>query len=133
MNKKQKTDQENKDLCRGCDDCCRYIAVEIDRPTTKIEYENIYWFLMHENVNVSIGFDNKWYLEFKTKCKALKNKNCAIYLERPQMCRDYIQEECTHYNDEPAEKILFENAEQFKKYLNKKNKKKKGKASPKRK
>lgn len=124
MKKKPKTSQENYDLCRGCDDCCRYIAVEIDRPTTKMEFENIRWFLLHENVSVSVGFDNNWYLEFKTKCKALKNKRCSVYNKRPQMCRDYDQSECTHYNNEPAEKFLFENVKQFEKYLSDKKKKK---------
>lgn len=124
MQKKSKTSEENYILCRDCDQCCHYIAVEIDRPTTKKEFENIRWFLLHENVNVSIGFDNNWYLEFKTKCKALKNKRCSIYNKRPQICRDYDQSECTRYNKGSAEKILFKNIKQFEKYLSdKKNKK----------
>jgi len=126
MPKKTKTDLENKNWCAGCDACCRYIATELDKPTTKRDYDNIIWFLLHENVGVYIDWDNDWYIEFKTPCRALKNKLCLIYQERPMMCQEYDQAECTHHNHEAPEKIYFHNADEFKKYLNtnKKNKKK---------
>lgn len=120
---KQKTNQENYELCKNCDDCCRYIALEIDKPTTKAEKENIIWFLLHENISVYIGHDNSWYIEFKTPCKKLLSKRCSIYKNRPRMCRDYQQDDCTKYNNSPAEKKLFTTPQQFKNFINKKNKK----------
>ncbi len=118
MNKKiKKSDQENANLCKNCDNCCRYIALEIDKPTTKAEKENITWFLLHENISVYIGHDNHWYVEFQTPCKALVKGHCSVYKKRPAMCRDYDQDNCTNYNNEPAEKKLFTTPEQFKKYL----------------
>lgn len=118
--KNTQKDQENKELCHRCDECCRYIATEIDKPTAKRDYQNLIWFLLHENVGVYIDFDNDWYLEFKTPCKALKNNLCSIYNERPQMCREYNQADCTNYNKSKAEKYYFNDADELKKYLKRK-------------
>lgn len=118
--KKINQDQENKNLCENCDDCCRYIATEINKPRSKQDYQNIIWYLLHENVGVYIDWDNDWYLEFLTPCRALHNKLCAVYNDRPQMCREYKQTDCTHYNKTKPEKIYFHNDAEFKKYLKKK-------------
>ncbi len=115
-----KTDEENKNLCANCDECCRYVAVEIDKPTTKTEYHNIFWLLLHEKVEVYIDEDNCWFVEFKTPCKKLKNKLCSDYNNRPKLCRDYNQKDCTYYNEKAPEKFLFKEVDDFKKYLIKK-------------
>jgi Fe-S-cluster containining protein len=117
--------EKNKKLCANCDDCCRYIAVGIDKPTVKKDFENIMWFLLHENVKVYVDWENDWYLEFATPCKEL-NKNsklCNYYSKRPQICREYKQEDCTHYNHDSAEKISFNGVEDLKKYLAERKKK----------
>jgi len=114
--------QKNRLLCHGCDDCCRYIAVEIDRPTAKSDYQNIIWFLLHKNVRVYIDWENDWLLEFVTPCKELDSQGlCKNYANRPGMCRDYNQKDCTKYNAKSAEKISFNCADDFKRYLKKKN------------
>jgi len=113
--------EKNKHLCSGCDDCCHYIAVEIDRPASKKDYQNIIWFLLHKNVKVYIDWDNNWYLEFITPCQLLNRQGlCDDYPSRPKMCRDYHQDDCTKYNQKPAEKISFSSAEAFKRYLKRK-------------
>lgn len=112
-----KQDLNNKKLCDNCDACCRYIATEIDKPTTIEEIQNIFWFLIHENVGVYIGFDNKWYLEFQTPCKKLKNKMCADYANRPQVCRDYKQKDCPKYNQGATEKNYFHDEKEFFAYV----------------
>ena len=113
---------KNKKLtCDGCSDCCKYIATEIDKPKTKDDFDNIIWFLHHKNVGVYIGMDNKWYLEFITKCKNLSAKGlCKIYETRPKMCRHYKQIDCTWHNSEPAEKIYFKSAKDLGEYSEKK-------------
>lgn len=118
-NKKINLNDKNKELCDGCSDCCNYIAVQIDKPTAKKDFDNIIWFLLHKNVYVYIDFENDWYLEFITPCEALddKTKLCADYENRPQVCRNYSQKDCTHYNNEPAEKKYFKTVGEFKKYL----------------
>jgi len=30
--------------------CCRYFALQIDNPKTADDYDNIRWYLVHENV-----------------------------------------------------------------------------------
>ncbi len=129
MKKMLKEDKKNKDLCKRCSKCCRYIATEIDRPTSEEDFENIIWFLYHKNVGVYLGHDNKWYLEFVTPCKELNFRGfCKVYDKRPQICRDYNQNECPQYNDGPTEKQYFHSVEEFKKYLeDKKSKKEKKK------
>jgi len=115
-----KSDQKNKKLCQKCDACCRYIATEIDKPTTKDEIENIYWFLLHENVGIYIGFNNKWYLEFSTPCRSLKNKLCTNYSNRPKICSDYNQKDCPKYNPGNTEKKYFHDEKEFFSYVKEK-------------
>lgn len=70
--------------------CCRYVAIEIDRPTTKKDYDHIRWYLLHENVNVFLDHDKIWHIEFVTKCRALADNHlCTEYERRPQLCRDH--------------------------------------------
>ena len=111
--------EKNKKLCANCDLCCRYITVGIDKPTTKAEYDNIIWQLLHENINVFVDHDNDWFVEFMTPCSKLNQttKLCTIYETRPKICRDYKQFDCVRYNNEPAEKIYFKTAYDFEKYL----------------
>ncbi|MEI6288423.1 MAG: YkgJ family cysteine cluster protein [bacterium] len=113
--------EKNKELCHDCDHCCHYAAVEIDKPTSKTDYQNIIWLLHHKNVRVYIDEEKCWILEFVTPCEFLdKNKLCSIYEERPLMCRQYKQEDCTRYSKENPEKQAFENAKDFISYLKKK-------------
>ncbi|MFA5048020.1 MAG: YkgJ family cysteine cluster protein [Patescibacteria group bacterium] len=109
--------EKNKKLCHKCDDCCRYIALELDRPTTINDYQNIIWFLLHQKVAVYIDWSNHWFIEFETDCSALKNKLCTIYDARPTMCREYQQHECTRYNKNKPEKYHFGEVAALKKYL----------------
>ncbi|MEK7167572.1 MAG: YkgJ family cysteine cluster protein [Patescibacteria group bacterium] len=107
--------------CSGCDECCRYVAIELDKPTDQTDRQNIIWFLKHKNVKVYIGFDNKWYLEFSTPCKELDRKGwCKDYDNRPQICREYDQKDCTGHSLSSAEKVCFTDSKEFKKYLEKK-------------
>jgi len=123
-NKKTNQDLKNKKLCDGCSDCCKYVALEIDKPENNDDFENLIWHLYHKNVHIYIGWDNKWYLEFMTPCKELDSKGlCKVYEKRPKICSDYKQENCTKYNKEPAEKKYFKTAGDLKKYLEIKNKK----------
>jgi Fe-S-cluster containining protein len=95
--------------------------LEIDKPEDKDDYNYLFWYLHHKNIGIYIGWDNKWYLEFLTKCKKLNYQgNCKIYENRPKICQDYNQKDCTKYNSEPAEKIYFKTVEDLENYLQKK-------------
>lgn len=117
--KKEKSPEENEKLCKGCDSkCCKYVATEIDAPENLEDFEAIKWYVCHEKVNVFVDEDNEWYLEFLTPCKHLdENDYCKIYEKRPQVCRDYKQDECLFHNDDYEEKYTFKKIEDVEKYI----------------
>ena len=107
------------DECGGA--CCRYVAVELDKPTKKTDYDNIRWYLLHQNVNVFIDHNGKWFIEFRTPCeKQREDSRCGIYSRRPKICRDHgnSEGECEFY-DNPY-RNYFATERQFLNYLEKK-------------
>jgi Fe-S-cluster containining protein len=95
--------------CRDCAQCCRYIATQIDDPTSFREYENLFWYLTHRDVSVYIDHDGDWYLEFRTECRHLSpSGTCGIYAERPQICETYSFEECEVTTREPGYRHRFQ-------------------------
>ena len=103
--------------------CCEYVAVEVDRPTTKKEYDHIRWWLVHRGVNVFIDHDRKWFIEFRSPCENLTpDKKCLMYHDRPNICRGHgnKDEECEYF-DTPYLKY-FSSAKEFEGYLTKKGK-----------
>jgi uncharacterized protein len=74
--------------------CCRYFALEIDRPTVPKDFENLRWYLLHERVNVFVE-GRRWYVQIFNKCAALgADFKCTIYETRPAICREYDNEVC---------------------------------------
>lgn len=103
--------------CSQCGLCCSYITVGLDTPEDHEDYDEIVWFLLHENTMVYIeeedGEDN-WYIEFKTPCKALKEDNtCGNYENRPDVCREYDPEECDRHGEEESYKACWKNKDEF--------------------
>lgn len=81
--------------CSGCGDCCTYVATQIDNPSTFKQYENVYWYLTHENVAVYIDWEGDWYLEFQTRCRNLTEaRACGIYIDRPVVCSEFSWTDC---------------------------------------
>jgi Fe-S-cluster containining protein len=94
--------------CADCGQCCTYVATQIDDPTTFKEYENLFWYLAHENVAVYIDWEGEWYLEFQTRCRNLTDaRTCAIYAERPLVCSEFSFEDCEKNSGEQAWKHYF--------------------------
>lgn len=107
--------------CHDCTArCCRYFALEIDRPVTPRDHDHIRWYLLHEHVAVWVQ-DGSWYLEIKTPCRHLQPDNrCAIYDTRPQICRDHgwpeedaATEPCEYFNGDGGFDLQFDTAEAF--------------------
>ncbi|MEL7238972.1 MAG: YkgJ family cysteine cluster protein, partial [Planctomycetota bacterium] len=49
-------------LCERCSAlCCRQIALPLDNPEDAEDFDNIRWYLMHENVHVFVE-DEQWYI-----------------------------------------------------------------------
>jgi Fe-S-cluster containining protein len=107
-------------LCDSCVAlCCRYFALQIDRPKRAADYDNIRWYLVHDNVVVFIE-KGKWFLAVLNKCKHLQPDNrCGIYETRPRICRDYTTDNCEYHSIEYDYEQIFTSAEQLVAYANK--------------
>lgn len=103
--------------CQGCDHCCRYIAIQIDTPRTKKNFEDIRWYVLHRGVSVWVDWEGSWMLQFETQCNWLKDGRCSHYSLRPDLCREYDPAECERYSHTPAEKHLFRNEQDLDAYL----------------
>ena len=108
-------------LCERCSAlCCRYFALPLDNPTTVRDYDNIRWYLLHENVVVFIE-KRQWYIGFMSKCKHLQPDNrCGIYHQRPRVCREYSTDTCDYHGGEYEFEKLFTSAEQLREYADSK-------------
>ena len=98
--------------------CCKYVAVQLDKPKTKSDHEHIKWYLLHKNVNVFVDHDKNWFVEFKTPCLALTlNNKCKVYETRPDICRAHCKDEgeCEYY-DTPYS-MYFSTVEEYVIYL----------------
>jgi uncharacterized protein len=114
-----------ENICKTCGDCCNHIAIEIDKPETKDDYEDIYWYVLHNNVNIFVTENDEdetenecWFIEFITNCSALNEKKlCNIYSKRPKICSNYDPNCCVKSEGESEEIYRFNNAQDFLKYL----------------
>jgi uncharacterized protein len=84
-----------KSKCGSCIAlCCRYFALEVDRPTVPSDFENLRWYLLHARVNVFVE-GRRWYVQIFNTCQALGPDNkCTIYEKRPGICRQYDNDVC---------------------------------------
>jgi len=105
--------------CEKCDAlCCKYFALEIDKPTTRNDFENIRWYISHQRTSVFIQ-EGKWYLNVKNRCKYLDSSNrCKIYERRPAICRRLNPERCEYHDRNAAREI--KTIKQLEKYLEEK-------------
>lgn len=103
-------------LCDYCTaKCCRYIALPLESPENWKDFDDIRWFLMHENVSVFVDL-GVWYILMHRPCMYLLPDNrCGIYDRRPQICREYSTDQCEYDEDYTYEKI-FETDEQVFEY-----------------
>lgn len=110
--------------------CCRYFALQLDKPQNKTDHDHIRWYLMHEGIAVWVQ-DGDWYLEVRTTCRHLQPDNrCGIYETRPQICRDYGlpgDDPCEYFTQDLEYDLIFENDAEYVAWLDKKKKAKKKK------
>ena len=104
--------------CANCGECCTYVATQIDDPGTFKEFENVHWYLTHENVGVYIDWDGDWFIEFRTNCRHLTtDKTCGIYRERPLVCSEFSFHDCERNSGEKGWKHYFHTQEEFVEFL----------------
>ena len=111
--------------CDNCDaKCCKYLAMEIDTPESRDDFENIRWYVAHKDVIVYVDGDGAWHVEFQTPCEYLGEGNkCQIYKKRPKICKTYSQDEC-HFHNEYEEAHTFHSIEEIDEYIKEKFKRK---------
>jgi uncharacterized protein len=104
--------------CASCGDCCTYVATQIDDPSTFKQYEDVHWYLTHENVGVYIDWEGEWFIEFRTRCRNLTDaKTCGIYQERPLVCSEFSFTDCERSSGESAWKHYFNSQEELVAFL----------------
>lgn len=113
--------------CQACGGrCCTYLVVQIPRPRSKVDIDEVRWWLAHHNVEVYIE-DRQWHVQFYTPCRHLTSEGrCAIYPDRFDVCRAHEAETC-EMSSGASEEISFSSPEQFDKYLASRKKRKKSK------
>ncbi len=104
-------------LCDQCAAlCCRYISLPIDNPTTRKDYDDVRWYLIHQNIVVYIE-KKQWYVGVLNRCKHLQEDNlCGIYETRPAICRKYTTDNCDYHGGEYDFEQLFTSAEHLMAY-----------------
>ncbi|MBI5865855.1 MAG: YkgJ family cysteine cluster protein [Planctomycetes bacterium] len=86
-------------LCEHCTGtCCRYIALPIETPTERADFDDIRWYLLHENISVFVEA-GEWYINIPTNCRHLQpDFRCGIYETRPRICRSYATSDCDYHS-----------------------------------
>lgn len=105
-------------LCEHCTAvCCHYIALPIDEPESKSDFDDLRWYLLHENVSVFIE-DDEWHLHVATPCRHLQpDYRCGIYETRPRICRAYTTENCDYHSGDYGWEEHFNCPEDLDEYL----------------
>jgi len=117
--KETKKKKSKKILCDKCSGlCCKYFALPIDTPEDREDYDDIRWYLCHENVSVFVE-EGDWYVNVDNKCRHLSDKNyrCDIYKTRPKLCRGYITKDCDLTDGEYDYELHFLSDRQMVEYI----------------
>jgi Fe-S-cluster containining protein len=107
-----------KILCGKCTGlCCKYFAFPIETPEEKQDYDDIRWYLCHEDVTVFVE-EGDWYININNKCRYLsKEYNCEIYSKRPKICRGYRTNTCDLTEGQYDYELHFTNDKQMEEYI----------------
>ncbi|MGL5095039.1 MAG: YkgJ family cysteine cluster protein, partial [Planctomycetia bacterium] len=63
---------EGASLCEYCTaKCCQYISVPITKPETWKDFDEVRWFVAHQDISVYVD-DGSWYLLVNRVCKHLQ-------------------------------------------------------------
>lgn len=118
MAKKNVKRNSKKDPCGGCTGlCCRYFALPIETPEDWDDYDDIRWYLSHEEVTVYVE-KGDWYLNVKNKCRYLNGDHrCHNYAMRPKICRTYHPKDCDRISDQYGHDLHFHDDRQMEEYM----------------
>jgi len=105
--------------CQKCHGkCCRYFAQPIETPEDWDDFDDIRWYLCHENVSVFVE-DGDWYLNVENKCRYLSEKDyrCQNYEMRPAICRKYDTDGCDLTGDDYGYELHFLDDKSMEEYM----------------
>lgn len=104
-------------LCEHCAGaCCRYLALPLDVPEERRDFDDIRWYLMHEGISVFVE-EGDWYVQIQTRCKNLQEDNrCGVYESRPSICREYKAQDCDYSGGQFGYDHLFTHPVQLEAY-----------------
>ncbi len=113
----------NRDLhpmCRECGGkCCQYFCFQIDEPDSFEEFDDIRWFLLHEDITVHVD-EGDWYISIANRCKALaEDGRCKLYEDRPLICRRYTMDTCDFTSGDYGYEDHFRTPEDIEAYAKK--------------
>lgn len=79
--------------CQECGArCCKFISISIEEFPENMDGNPERYFTLHENVKVVETRYGKE-IVISSRCKALSDDNtCSIYDDRPDMCRNFNEE-----------------------------------------
>lgn len=84
--------------------CCRHITVPLEDPTTRRDFEDLLWMISHHGVRLSVDDEGSWSVTFQSTCNNLMpGGGCAIYDERPAVCREFENTGCEFHKDHPRQ------------------------------
>lgn len=107
-------------LCEHCAGaCCRYLAIPLDVPENRRDFDDIRWYLMHEGISVFVE-DGDWYIQVQTRCKNLRDDHrCGVYETRPSICREYEPKDCDYSGAAYGYDHLFTHPQQIEAFYHK--------------
>ncbi len=76
---------KDANLCEFCSaKCCKYIALPIDTPETREDFDNLRWYIMHGSGTINVFVEeDQWYLMIHQACQHLLPDNrCGVYHTR---------------------------------------------------
>ncbi|HEV56756.1 MAG TPA: YkgJ family cysteine cluster protein [Phycisphaerales bacterium] len=117
--KSKKKKPAKRNPCTRCTGlCCRYFALPIETPKDWDDFDDIRWYLCHEDVTVFVE-EGEWYLNVKNKCRHLSDTTyqCEIYSMRPKICRGYKTEDCDLTGDDYDYEMHFTSDKQMEEYM----------------
>lgn len=105
-------------ICEKCQGlCCRYIALPIETPSTRGDFDDVRWYLAHEGITVFVE-DDDWYINIASRCKHLTRDNlCEIYAKRPRICRGYKDASCDYHSGDYGYEHYFSSIEELDEHI----------------
>jgi Fe-S-cluster containining protein len=101
--------------CRDCGgECCKSVAIKLEDPQDIDDYLDFKWYIFHPGLTVYLDDEDDWHVDVPIKCRHLKsNSQCAIYKDRPPVCRDYDVKECDNGMDMKIELTTPEEVDSY--------------------